>query len=192
MASLTLVLIDDRKPDEIENIISQLDLDLDKDVAIHFNLPDDGDALGMNKHILLKMLLNGHSTAVMARLGRVVGNTMTHVNPSNLKLIGRATYLIQSHVNDTISAEEWNQKYGQAELISYEEANAVLFEAMEFVAGRDEQTSEVELSIIRILEALRKKRFIRWEEAVLVQKDIGLESFLEQHNPNLRQKNGST
>jgi N-acetylmuramic acid 6-phosphate (MurNAc-6-P) etherase len=42
------------------------------------------------------MLLNAHSTAVMAGLGRLVGNTMTNVSPSNLKLIGRATNLIRN------------------------------------------------------------------------------------------------
>ena len=40
------------------------------------------------------MALNSHSTAVMAKLGRVVGNTMTNVRPGNLKLIGWATYII--------------------------------------------------------------------------------------------------
>ena len=53
------------------------------------------------------MLLNAHSTAVMARLGRVIGNTMTNVSPSNLKLIGRATFLIQSHVNDVLARPDW-------------------------------------------------------------------------------------
>jgi N-acetylmuramic acid 6-phosphate (MurNAc-6-P) etherase len=46
--------------------------------------------------VALKMLLNAHSTAVMAGLGRLVGNTMTNVSPSNLKLIGRATNLIRN------------------------------------------------------------------------------------------------
>jgi hypothetical protein len=166
-----------------------INLDPDKDLVIHFDLPKEGDPLGINKQILLKMLLNGHSTAVMARLGRIVGNTMTYVNPSNLKLIGRATSLIQSHVNDTISSEEWRRKYGKTESISYAEANAVLFDAMEFVAEGHGQISEVELSIIRILDTLKIKRYIRWEEAVAEHKDRGLENFLEQHNPNLRQKN---
>jgi hypothetical protein len=68
--------------------------------------------------------------------------------------------------------------------ISYAEVNAVLFDAMKFVADRDEQISEVELSIIRILEALKSKKFICWEEALRVQKETGLEHYLEQHNPN--------
>jgi hypothetical protein len=187
-ASIALILIDDRDTDEIETIINPLNLDPEKDVVIHFDKPKAADPLGINTQTLLKILLNGHSTAVMALLGRVVGNTMTHVYPSNLKLIGRATHLIQSHVNDTISTEEWRQTYGQTERISYAESNAVLFDAMKFVAQKDEQISEVELSIIRILEACRSKRHIGWEECVRVQKDIGLETYLEQNNPNLRQK----
>jgi N-acetylmuramic acid 6-phosphate (MurNAc-6-P) etherase len=187
-ASLGLILIDDKELEKIKEIISPLNLNPDKDVVIHFGLSHAGDPLSINRQTLLKMLLNGHSTAVMARLGRIVGNTMTHVNPSNLKLIGRATYLIKSHVNDIISTEEWSQKYGETDPITYTEGNAVLFEAMEFVAEQGGQISEVELSIIRMLEALKNKQFISWDEAVLVQKDIGLESYLEQHNPNLRQK----
>jgi len=46
------------------------------------------------------MLMNSHSTAVMTKMGRVVGNTMTNVRAANLKLIGRATYLVMTHVND--------------------------------------------------------------------------------------------
>jgi len=187
-ASLGLILIDDRESDELEEVIGPLDLDPDIDVVMHFGISQAGDPLGINRQTLLKMLLNGHSTAVMSRLGRVVGNTMTHVNPSNLKLIGRATYLIKSHVNDTISTEEWSQKFGETDPITYAEANAILFQAMEFVDERGGQISEVELSIIRVLEALKNKRFFTWDEAILVQKDIGLEGYLEQNNPNLRQK----
>ena len=62
--------------------------------------------------IALKMILNAHSTAVMAKLGKVVGNTMTNVSPSNLKLVGRATYLIQLHVNDTLARPGWVGTYG--------------------------------------------------------------------------------
>ncbi len=57
------------------------------------------DPLLVRQHIGLKMLLNAHSTCVMAKLGKIVGNTMTNVNPSNLKLIGRSTALIVMHVS---------------------------------------------------------------------------------------------
>ena len=46
--------------------------------------------------------MNAHSTAVMAKMGKVVGNTMTNVRAGNLKLIGRATYMILRHVNYAI------------------------------------------------------------------------------------------
>ncbi len=42
------------------------------------------------EHLLLKMLLNQHSTLLMGRLGRYESNLMTWVRPSNLKLIDRA------------------------------------------------------------------------------------------------------
>ncbi len=41
------------------------------------------------KHLLLKMILNTHSTVLMGRLGRYEDNVMTWVRPSNLKLIDR-------------------------------------------------------------------------------------------------------
>jgi hypothetical protein len=43
----------------------------------------------------LKMLLNTLSTCTMVRLGRVMGNFMIWVVPSNLKLIDRSTRYIQ-------------------------------------------------------------------------------------------------
>jgi N-acetylmuramic acid 6-phosphate etherase len=40
-------------------------------------------------HLVLKMMLNAHSTLVMGRLGRFDGNLMTWVKPSNHKLVDR-------------------------------------------------------------------------------------------------------
>lgn len=156
---------------------------------VHISLPYFPDPLSLRRHITLKMLLNAHSTAVMAKLGRVVGNTMTNVNPSNLKLIGRATYLIMSHVNDTLSQKEWIEKYGRYEPIGFAEANAVLFDAIEFVNSSNlGQTAEVALSIIRILEALRRKEFVSWEDALQILQKEGLENFLLKLNPAIRAK----
>jgi N-acetylmuramic acid 6-phosphate etherase len=42
------------------------------------------------RHILLKLLLNAHSTLLMGRLGRYEDNLMTWVRASNGKLIDRA------------------------------------------------------------------------------------------------------
>jgi N-acetylmuramic acid 6-phosphate etherase len=49
----------------------------------------------LERQILLKLLLNAHSTLVMGRLGRYEGNLMTYVKPSNNKLIDRAIRYVQ-------------------------------------------------------------------------------------------------
>jgi N-acetylmuramic acid 6-phosphate etherase len=67
----------------------------------------------------LKMLLNALSTATMVRLGRVMGNYMIWVVPSNLKLIDRSTRYIQKLLG-----------------MDYAAANALLFEAIEYVEPR--------------------------------------------------------
>lgn len=46
-------------------------------------------------HLLLKMLINTHSTLVMGRLGRYRDNLMTYVKPSNNKLIDRAVRYVR-------------------------------------------------------------------------------------------------
>ncbi len=47
-------------------------------------------------HLMIKMLLNAHSTLIMGLLGRYEGNVMTWVRPSNNKLIDRAArYILQ-------------------------------------------------------------------------------------------------
>ncbi len=184
-ARLAFILVSDKNSREIEHIISRLPLKK-RDLAIHIFMEKKGDPLNLDRQLLLKILLNSHSTAVMARLGRVVGNTMTNVIPSNLKLIGRATYLIMSHVNDVLSKKKWIQEYGKMDPVTYEQANAILFEAMDFVTKRNDQISEVELSIIRVLEALRTNMFISWEDALSILMDLGLENYLENLNPSLR------
>jgi N-acetylmuramic acid 6-phosphate (MurNAc-6-P) etherase len=140
-------------------------------LVLQLPLDDSQDPLGIRRHVGLKMLLNAHSTAVMAKLGRVVGNTMTNVNPGNLKLIGRATFLIWSHVNEHVSSSEG---------ISYADANAVLFNAIEYGerTKKTGQNAEVALCVIRILEALRHGTVITWEKAEEILKNQGLEKYL--------------
>ncbi len=67
----------------------------------------------------LKMLLNTLSTCTMVRLGRVMGNYMIWVVPSNLKLIDRATRYIQKLTG-----------------LDYVAANGLLFELFEYVEPR--------------------------------------------------------
>lgn len=67
----------------------------------------------------LKLLLNALSTCTMVRLGRVMGNTMIWVVPSNLKLIDRATRYI-----------------ARLAKLDYVAANQLLFEVIEYVEPR--------------------------------------------------------
>jgi len=154
-------------------------------ISLITSFPDD--PLYVREHIGIKMLLNAHSTAVMAKLGKVVGNTMTNVNPGNLKLIGRATYLIQSHVNDAISSTEWTKQHGKHAPISYAEANAVLFDAISYVSRTRKvgQISEVGLSIVRLLESMAGKQTVTWADAegILEKQELG--DYLLKQNPQL-------
>ncbi len=150
-------------------------------IMIPVEVPTAGDPFGLNAQIAAKMLLNAHSTAVMAKLGKVIGNTMTNVSPSNLKLVGRATYLIQLHVNDVLARPSWIQVHGRRSPVTYAEANAVLFDAITFLRERPEQagqTAEVAFSIIRILESLKRGRGISREEALGMVKARGLAGYL--------------
>ncbi len=157
-----------------------------EDVRLSLCLDGSGDPLGVRSQVALKMLLNAHSTAVMASLGRVIGNTMTSVSPSNLKLIGRATHLILSHVNDILGQPEWSNRHPEPDSITFAEANAVLFDAIEFVRSRDiGQTAEVALSIIRIVVALDRQTLVSWEESMRILEAEGLAEFLMRHNRSL-------
>lgn len=150
--------------------------------VVHVRVADRNDPFGVDQQIALKMLLNAHSTAVMARLGKVVGNTMTSVSPSNLKLIGRATYLIQLHVNDVLAREDWVRHHGKRAPITYAEANAVLFDTIPFVrekkAAGDQTAAEVAVAIVRILESLRQQRNVSLDEALALLKTGGLNGYL--------------
>jgi len=181
-ARTVLILVTDKPSKEISKLISKIS-NFDEegdDVLIMLEFKDKNDPFYLNKQIALKVLLNAHSTGVMARLGKVVGNTMTNVSPSNLKLIGRATYLIQSHVNDVISRPQWVKLYGIRRQISYGEANAVLFEAIRYLKNRKDigQTAEVALSITRILESLRLKEGISHRKALNIVLKTGLSQYL--------------
>ena len=86
-----------RKPEILQNTFTisratnGIEFKLGDRIA-HF--PTDGLTL-LNEHLMLKMLLNMHSTLVMGRLGRYHGNVMTCVRASNFKLIDRTIRYVQ-------------------------------------------------------------------------------------------------
>ena len=88
-------------------------------VAVLAPVPNTGFLLDGVTRAGLKMLLNALSTCTMVRLGRVMGNYMIWVVPSNLKLIDRSTRYIQRLTG-----------------LDYQAANRLLFEVIEYVEPR--------------------------------------------------------
>jgi N-acetylmuramic acid 6-phosphate etherase len=84
--------------------------------AIRWRLGDlrlDVPIVGLSplfQHLVLKILLNTHSTLMMGRCGRFQGNVMTWVRPTNGKLIDRAVryvqYLLESYSEHRFRYEE--------------------------------------------------------------------------------------
>ena len=110
-------------------------LDVDEHIHIPCDLP--ASPLRLWEHLAIKLILNTLSTATMVRMGRVIGNAMVWVSPSNKKLIDRGCRLIAQQTGCT-----------------YEHACEVLHEAIEEI-GRRAQTGEevpspVALAIERI------------------------------------------
>ena len=87
--------------------------------TIHVPLPQNNFLLNGVTRVAVKLVMNALSTCTMVRLGRVMGNYMVWVVPSNLKLIDRATRYI-SKLTD----------------LPYERANELLFEIIEYVEPR--------------------------------------------------------
>jgi len=99
----------------------------------------------------------------MAKLDRVLGNSMIYVYPGNLKLTGRATYLIQIHINSILSSKP---KFKDIPKIDYNQANAILFDASKYIEEHNlrDKVAIIPLVIIRVFEALQNKPST-WESA---------------------------
>jgi N-acetylmuramic acid 6-phosphate etherase len=110
---------------------------LNVDEHFHFACELASSPLRLWEHLAIKLVLNTVSTATMVRMGRVVGNAMVWLAPSNKKLIDRGTRLI-----------------AQVTGCSYDRACEVLHETMEQVACTsqrgEEAPSPVALAIERI------------------------------------------
>jgi N-acetylmuramic acid 6-phosphate etherase len=91
-------------------------------------------------HLAVKLILNTLSTATMVRMGRVIGNAMVWLSPSNKKLIDRGSRLIAQQVGCT-----------------YERACVALHEAMEEVESARRKGAEVPSPVALAIERLRDK-----------------------------------
>ncbi|KPK77879.1 MAG: hypothetical protein AMJ79_01870, partial [Phycisphaerae bacterium SM23_30] len=87
------------------------------------------------RHLAIKLVLNTISTATMARMGRVIGNAMIWLSPSNKKLIDRGSRLIS-----------------QLTGCGYDEACILLHQAMEEVEKRSRAAEEVPSPVALAIE----------------------------------------
>jgi N-acetylmuramic acid 6-phosphate etherase len=101
---------------EISDFLVKRDPDC---VAVVVPVPKTDFLLDGVTRMGVKTLLNTLSTCTMVRLGRVMGNYMIWVVPSNLKLIDRSTRYIQRLTG-----------------LEYRAANGLLFEVIEYVEPR--------------------------------------------------------
>ncbi len=86
---------------------------------VALTVPDARFLIHPMARIGVKMLLNALSTCTMVRLGRVLGNRMIYVVPSNLKLIDRSTRYIRDLTG-----------------VSYEQACRTLFDVIDHIEPR--------------------------------------------------------
>lgn len=85
----------------------------------------------LHEHLVLKMLLNAHSTLVMGLMGRFESNVMTWVKPSNNKLIDRSIryiqhLLAQDGITQYSYADICHQLFIEAENMAPDQAVVVL------------------------------------------------------------------
>ncbi len=111
-------------------------LDVDEHIHVPCDLPPS--PLRLWERLAIKLILNTLSTATMVRMGRVLGNAMVWVSPSNKKLIDRGCRLIMHETGCT-----------------YEHACEMLHEAMEEIAQRAEGGEEVPSPVALAIERIR-------------------------------------
>jgi N-acetylmuramic acid 6-phosphate etherase len=111
------------------------------DKTVFIPLPQTGFLLDGIARIAVKLVMNALSTCTMVRLGRVMGNTMIWVVPSNLKLIDRSTRYISRLAG-----------------LDYAHANQLLFEVIEYVEPRMKSDQAyppvVGMAVLRLKENL--------------------------------------
>jgi N-acetylmuramic acid 6-phosphate etherase len=108
---------------------------LDETFRFAYNPPDS--PLQLWHHLAVKLILNTLSTATMVCMGRVIGNAMVWLSPSNKKLIDRGCRLIARQIE-----------------CSYEQACIALHIAMEEIEAKKQQGQEVPSPVALAIERL--------------------------------------
>ena len=91
-------------------------------------------------HLAVKLVLNTISTATMVRMGRVIGNAMVWLSPSNKKLIDRGSRLISQQTGST-----------------YDQACIELHVAIDQVQSQQEQGKEAPSPVALAIETIKAK-----------------------------------
>jgi N-acetylmuramic acid 6-phosphate etherase len=105
-------------------VVRDANLPIPELTALQASIALPRSPLRVEQGIALKIALNTLSTIIMTLLGRVTGNYMTYVTPTNKKLIDRAARLTAgiagipyeeacSHIFDAIEATEDDRKRGR-------------------------------------------------------------------------------
>ena len=114
-------------------------------ISVFVPVPETDLLLDGVTRVAAKLVMNAVSTCTMVRLGRVMGNYMVWVVPSNLKLIDRATRYITKLTS-----------------LNYEAANALLFEIIEYVEPRMKVDQAyppvVGMAVLRVKENLTNEQ----------------------------------
>jgi N-acetylmuramic acid 6-phosphate etherase len=118
-------------------IIGPSDVRTATDETFYFPCRLTDSPLQLWHHLAVKLILNTLSTATMVRMGRVIGNAMVWLSPSNKKLIDRGCRLIVQQTGCT-----------------YEQACIALHEAMEEVQSRQQRGDEVPSPVALAIERL--------------------------------------
>jgi N-acetylmuramic acid 6-phosphate etherase len=182
-AKTGLLFLTENSEEEISKLVRKIPgFDPEANALVVLTLEEKDDPMGLKRQIALKIILNAHSTAVMARTGKVIGNSVFDFSPENFKSVDRATYLIQSYVNDILQRPQWVKQHGIQKPVSFGEANAILYDSIAYMKenmGGNGQSQAVGLSIVRVLESLRLNRAFSPEEALSIIQKEGLESYLK-------------
>lgn len=118
--------------------ITQSDHSLRLKLDTHeLNIPTHG-ATPLGLHLLLKTVLNIHSTLVMGKLNRYSGNIMTWVKPTNNKLIDRSARYIQHLLTDQGMTKSYEQVLEQLfiEMEQLKEGESVVLKTLEHIKAQ--------------------------------------------------------
>ena len=89
------------------------------------------------EHLAMKLMLNAVSTLTMAKLGRIRGNYMVHLNISNKKLVDRATRMIRDLCGVDYETANYELFYSKLMLESLGRATSTTVETIDRLGMRN-------------------------------------------------------